>query len=59
MRDATFIGPWVRRFLLEHVITDRNFAHNTQVSYLTLSNAGLGKLFLLLSRHADSQPGLH
>jgi integrase/recombinase XerD len=33
MRDATLIGPWVRRFLLEHVITDRNFARNTQVSY--------------------------
>jgi integrase/recombinase XerD len=33
MRDANLIGPWVRRFLLEHVITDRNFARNTQVSY--------------------------
>ena len=33
MRDATLIGPWVRRFLLEHVVTDRNFARNTQVSY--------------------------
>jgi hypothetical protein len=33
MSDATLIGPWVRRFLLEHVIADRNFARNTQVSY--------------------------
>ena len=33
MRDAILIGSWVRRFLLEHVITDRNFARNTQVSY--------------------------
>lgn len=33
MRDANLIGPWVRRFLLEHVITDRNFARNTQASY--------------------------
>ena len=33
MRDANLIGPWVRRFLLEHVIADRNFARNTQVSY--------------------------
>ena len=31
MRDATLIGPWVRRFLLEHVITDRNFSRNTQM----------------------------
>lgn len=27
------IGPWVRRFLLEYLVTDRNFAHNTQLSY--------------------------
>ena len=33
MRDANLIGPWVRRFLLEHVITDRNFSRNTQASY--------------------------
>ena len=33
MHDPILIGSWVRRFLLEHVITDRNFARNTQVSY--------------------------
>lgn len=33
MRDNTLIGPWVRRFLLEHLVTDRNFARNTQLSY--------------------------
>ena len=33
MRDRTLIGPWVRRFLLEHVVTERNLARNTQVSY--------------------------
>lgn len=33
MRDANLIGPWVRRFLLEHVIIDRNFSRNTQASY--------------------------
>ena len=33
MRDHSLIGPWVRRFLLEHLVTDRNLAHNTQVSY--------------------------
>jgi site-specific recombinase XerD len=33
MRDNTLIGPWVRRFLLEHLVTDRNLAHNTQTSY--------------------------
>jgi site-specific recombinase XerD len=33
MRDHSLIGPWVRRFLLEHVVTDRNLARNTQLSY--------------------------
>ena len=33
MRDHTLIGPWVRRFLLEYLVTDRNLARNTQVSY--------------------------
>lgn len=33
MRDNNSIGPWIRRFLLEHVATERNLAHNTQLSY--------------------------
>jgi len=33
MRDNTPIGPWVRRFLLEHLVTDRNLSRNTQASY--------------------------
>ena len=33
MREHTLIGPWVRRFLLEHLVTDRNLARNTQLSY--------------------------
>jgi len=33
MRDHTLIGTWVRRFLLEHLVTDRNLARNTQLSY--------------------------
>lgn len=33
MRDNTLIGPWVRRFLLEHLVTDRNLSRNTQASY--------------------------
>ena len=27
------IGPWVKRFLLEHLVAERNLAHNTQKSY--------------------------
>ena len=33
MRDTTLLGPWVRRFLLEHLISERNLARNTQQSY--------------------------
>ena len=33
MKDETLLGPWVRRFLLEHLVVERNLARNTQVSY--------------------------
>jgi integrase/recombinase XerD len=33
MRDNNLIGPWIRRFLLEHLVTERNLARNTQASY--------------------------
>jgi len=33
MKDDTLLGPWVRRFLLEHLVAERNLARNTQVSY--------------------------
>jgi integrase/recombinase XerD len=33
MRDISLIGPWVRRFLMEHLVSERNLARNTQRSY--------------------------
>lgn len=33
MSDAMLLGPWVRRFLLEYVVRERNLARNTQRSY--------------------------
>jgi len=33
MRDHSHLGPWVRRFLLEYLVAERNLARNTQVSY--------------------------
>src|SRR5271167_1390005 len=33
MRDASLLGPWVRRFLTEHLVSERNLARNTQRSY--------------------------
>ena len=33
MKDLTLLGPWVHRFLLEHLVAERNLARNTQRSY--------------------------
>ncbi len=33
MRDHSALGLWVRRFLLEYMVAERNLARNTQVSY--------------------------
>jgi integrase/recombinase XerD len=33
MTDTARLGPWVRRFLLEHLVGERNLARNTQHSY--------------------------
>jgi len=33
MSDNTMLGPWIRRFLLEHLVHERNLARNTQRSY--------------------------
>ena len=33
MADTALLGPWVRRFLFEHLVGERNLARNTQQSY--------------------------
>jgi integrase/recombinase XerD len=33
MTDHTLLGPWIRRFLIEHLKQDRNLRQNTQRSY--------------------------
>lgn len=33
MHDTSFLSPWIRRFLMEHMIQERNLARNTQCSY--------------------------
>jgi integrase/recombinase XerD len=33
MKDESLLGPWVRRFLLDHLVAERNLSHNTQASY--------------------------
>ena len=29
MKDKNLLGPWVRRFLLEHLVAERNLSLNT------------------------------
>jgi integrase/recombinase XerD len=46
MTDKTLIGLWVRRFILEHLVSERNLTQNTQQSYrdmLTLLLAFVSK----------------
>ncbi|MBI3664349.1 MAG: tyrosine-type recombinase/integrase [Acidobacteria bacterium] len=33
MDDRNVLGPWLRRFLLEHLVSERNLSLNTQRSY--------------------------
>jgi integrase/recombinase XerD len=33
MPEPVTIGPWLRRFLCEHIVTERNLSRNTQKSY--------------------------
>ena len=33
MTDLVTLGPWLRRFLCEHIVTERNLARNTRASY--------------------------
>jgi site-specific recombinase XerD len=33
MNKNLLLGQWIRRFLLEHLVGERNLAYNTQVSY--------------------------
>ena len=33
MPEFGTLGPWLRRFLVEHIVTERNLARNTRTSY--------------------------
>jgi integrase/recombinase XerD len=33
MAQTPLLGPWIRRFLLEHLVRERHLARNTQASY--------------------------
>jgi site-specific recombinase XerD len=48
MIDRDLLAPWVRRFLLEHLVTERNLARSTQRSYRDT----LALLLPFVSRHS-------
>jgi hypothetical protein len=33
MNEASLIGSWIRRFLVEHLVSERNLARNTRLNY--------------------------
>lgn len=33
MKQTNLLGPWVKRFLTEHLIQERSYSYNTQTSY--------------------------
>ena len=33
MKQTNLLGPWIKRFLTEHLIEEHNYSHNTQRSY--------------------------
>ena len=33
MTDASLLGPWLKRFLGEYLVSERNLARNTQLGY--------------------------
>ncbi len=51
MSDTTLLGPWVRRFLMEYLIGERNLAVNTQRSYRDT----LRQLLPLIARSAHKR----
>jgi site-specific recombinase XerD len=53
MAETDKLGPWVRRFLLEHLATDRNLSPNTQLSYRDTLILLISFVVLKTHRQAD------
>jgi len=51
MSKGNLLGPWVRRFLLEYLVSELNLARNTQRSY----RGTLGLLLPFVARHARKE----
>ncbi len=53
MTKSTLLGPWLRRFLLEHLVAERNLATNTQKSYRDMLTLLLPFVTRKLSKSVD------
>ncbi len=53
MTKPDLLGPWVRRFLLEYVVGERNFAVNTQRSYRDIRALLISFIVTATKTHVD------
>jgi hypothetical protein len=56
MNDKTLLGPWVRRFRLEHLVAGRNLLILDDLAYVTKDQAETSVLFELISLITANQP---
>jgi len=54
MKNGSRLGPWIRRFLLEHLVAERNLSPNTQRSYRDTLRMLLPLLATQSRKHADA-----
>lgn len=54
MRNDSRLGLWIRRFLLEHLVAERNLSLNTQRSYRDTLRMLLPLLAMQSRKHADA-----
>lgn len=53
MTDSTSLGSWIRRFLLEYLVSVRNLSRNTQQSYRDTLRLLLSFVVGKIKKHAD------
>jgi integrase/recombinase XerD len=54
MKNDSLLGPWIRRFLLEHLVAERNLSINTQRSYRDTLRILLPLLAVQSRKHIDA-----
>jgi integrase/recombinase XerD len=59
MADNSRLGPWVRRFLLEHLIKERNLSRGTQQSYRDTLTLLIPFVAWKVRRNVDAMEVIH